>query len=578
MSGTILFLVPARGDSVRLPGKNLAMIGGIPLVGRGVRVAQQVSKMVPGGPHRVVCSSDDQAILDTAAAWGAEVLQRPASLATAAATSLDVVLHALTALGGDDVFEIVVLVQPTAPLTDARDVVAAIELHRNGDGRGVVSVVDTHPIGWHHDLGGDATLAAAAASTGPAARDTMLSGGFYVCAPAELRRVRRFVEPGRTLGLVVSPERAVDVDHAPDLTVAEGLLAARPTREVAIGDRWIGRGRVLIIAEAGVNHDGDPAVAHQLIDAAADAGADVVKFQTFSPDALAAAGADMAAYQRASGDPAGDQREMLRRLCLPLDAWPTLQAHARERGIGFLSTPFDDAAADLLDRLEVPAFKVGSGELTNLPFLARLARRGRPMLMSTGMADMVEVAAAVDAVVDAGDPPLALFHCVSSYPAAPADANLRAIETMRRAFGVPVGWSDHTIGMDTALAAVALGATMIEKHLTLDRRRSGPDHAASMEPAGFESTVAAIRAVEAALGTGRKAPVPAELDVAAVARRSLHWRRDLAAGVRIAEGDLDVLRPGTGLSPARLGSIMGGRTARPVRAGSMVRLADLEQP
>ncbi len=224
----------------------------------------------------------------------------------------------------------------------------------------------------------------------------------------------------------------------------------------------------------------------------------------------------MAAYQRAAADSTGDQREMLLRLALPADAWPGLQRHAAELGLVFLSTPFDDASAGLLDRLDVPAFKVGSGELTNLPFLRRLARRGRPLLVSTGMAEIVEVAAAVDAVAAAGDPPVALFHCVSNYPADPATANLRAIPTLRSAFGLPAGWSDHSLGTDLPLAAVAIGASLIEKHLTLDRNAPGPDHRASLEPDVFRAMVDGIRTVEIALGSGEKTPDPAEL---AIARR-----------------------------------------------------------
>ena len=249
---------------------------------------------------------------------------------------------------------------------------------------------------------------------------------------------------------------------------------------------------------------------------------------------------------------------MLARLALPTEAWAGLRQHARDRDIVFLSTPFDDASADLLDALDVPAFKVGSGELTNLPFLGRLARRGRPMLVSTGMADLVEVAAAVDAIAAAGDPPLALFHCVSSYPARAEDADLRAIETMRRAFGVPTGWSDHTPGTELALAATAIGATLIEKHLTLDRTMPGPDQRTSLEPDEFARMVAGIRAVSSALGTGEKVPVEAERAIAAVARRSLHWATSLAAGATV-----DARRPGRPASRHRTRAGRGRRPRRP---------------
>jgi N,N'-diacetyllegionaminate synthase len=573
MSGPILFLIPARGGSQRVPGKNLRLVGGIPLVGWAARIGLAAARALADGPHRVVCSTDDAEIAAAARAWGAEVVDRPAPLATADAASIDVALHALEAVRASSPFVTLVLLQPTSPLTDPADVVAAVGRHRTSGGRSVVSVSASHPGAWHLPIDAEGTVG----TTSPGAtEDAQLTGAFYVASPDDLRRSHRFVEPGRTLVQAVPAERSVDVDTAADLVVAEALLAARPIREVPLGDHRIGHGSVLVIAEAGVNHDGDVDVAHRLLDAAADAGADVVKFQTFDPEALAAAGAPKAAYQEAAGESATDQREMLRRLTLPTEAWAALQVHARDRRIGFLSTPFDDGSADLLDGLDVPAFKIGSGELTNLPFIARLARRGRPLLLSTGMASMTEVAAAVDTVAAAGNPPLALFHCVSSYPASPSDANLRAIETMRRAFGVPVGWSDHTLGDETALAAVAMGASMIEKHLTLGRGRSGPDHGASLEPAGFAEMVDRIRSVEAALGTGMKAPTAAEADVAAVARRSLHWNRSLDAGTVIGEDDLAALRPGSGLSPARWSDLVGRRTAERVRDGELVRTTDVE--
>ena len=574
MSEAILFLVPARGGSRRVPGKNLRAVGGIPLVGWAVRNGLAAASALSGGPHRVVCSTDDEAIADAAAAWGATIQRRPPELATDDATSASVALHALDVLGGSGAgFATLVLLQPTSPLLRAADLVAAVERHRATGGASVTSVTDDDPAAWQHRAGPRGELLAVPSD---AASDRRLVGAFYVVEPNELRRTGRFVEPGRTLGQVIPPETAIDVDEERDLVIAEALLAARPVRRVPFAGSEIGGGRVIVIAEAGVNHDGDPDRAMRLIDAAADAGADAVKFQTFDPAALAAADAPTAPYQQRAGEAANDQRSMLERLALPAAAWPDLQAHARSRGIAFLSTPFDDGSAYLLDALDVPAFKVGSGELTNTPYLGRLARRGRPLLVSTGMADMLEVAAAVDAVRTNGNPPLALFHCVSSYPASPRDANLRAIETMRRAFGVPVGWSDHTPGVELALAAVAAGASIIEKHLTLDRTLPGPDHAASLEPAAFAAMMAGIRDVEAAMGTGVKSPVDAEREVAAVARRSLHWAQTLGPGTTIQAAHLAVLRPGTGLRPALAGLLEGRRTARAVGAGTAVRPEDLE--
>ncbi len=576
----VLFLVPARGGSQRVVGKNLRTLAGIPLVGRASRTALRAARRLPGDGHRVVCSTDDAAIAAVARAWGAETpFARPASLAGPDSTSVDVALHALEELGGaaGSPFRAIVLVQPTSPLLEPDDLLAAIDRFDSSGGRPVVSVTSMHPASWHRDVvGASETLVAGetlATAQGPAA-PYVLNGAVYVVAPGDLAASRRFDADGSS-ALVLPRSRGVDVDEEADLDVAAGLLDRRAIRPVSIGDHHIGGGPVFVIAEAGVNHDGDPAVAHALIDVAADAGADAVKFQTFDPGALAAADAPTAEYQRAAGVSAGDQRTMLSRLALPVDTWAGLQAHAADRGVAFLSSPFDAVSADLLDRLDVPAFKVASGELTNLPFLASLARRGRPLLVSTGMADMVEVAAALDAIAETGNPPVALFHCVSNYPADPADANLKAIATMRAAFGVPVGWSDHTIGLELPVAAVAAGAALVEKHLTLDRTRPGPDHRASLEPMAFREMVEGIRLVEGALGSGDKVPVDAERAIAAVARKSLHWRGSLPAGAVVADDDLVAMRPGTGLPPGRLGSIVGRTIVRAVRAGTAVEEADL---
>jgi N-acetylneuraminate synthase/N,N'-diacetyllegionaminate synthase len=571
-AGSILFLVPARGGSVRVPGKNLRLVGGIPLVGRAVRVARAAAAALPGGPHPVLCTTDDPAIAAAAAAWGAGILERPGALATPDATSVDVALHALDATTGGS-YESLVLLQPTSPLVEPSDVIAAVERHRAAAGASVASVTTGHPSTWHQGMDATGRLVPAAAVSGS---DVRLAGAIFVVTPAELRATHRFVSPGATFGHPIPAARAIDVDEEEDLLAAEAILAARPVRPVPLAGRAIGAGSVFVIAEAGVNHNGDLDIAFRLVDAAAEAGADAVKFQTFDPAALAAAGAPTAEYQRRAGAGDADQRELLTRLALPTEAWAELKAHAEARRLVFLSTPFDDGSASLLDGLGVPAFKVGSGELTNLSFIGRLARRGRPLLISTGMADMIEVAAAVDTVAANGDVPLALFHCVSSYPAAPEDANMRAIETLRRAFGVPVGWSDHTPGIEMPLAAVAAGATLIEKHLTLDRALPGPDHQASLEPDALAAMVRAIRAVEASLGTGVKAPVPAEADVARVARRSLHWSRSLPSGRVIAAEDVAILRPGTGLAPARVADVVDRRTSRPVREGMAVEPGDVE--
>ena len=338
-----------------------------------------------------------------------------------------------------------------------------------------------------------------------------------------------------------------------------------------IAGRPVGRGApCFVIAEAGVNHNGDPAMARALVDVAADAGADAVKFQTFRAERLATPDAPKAGYQLAGDGETESQQTMLRRLELDDGAWRELVRHCRERNITFLSSPFDEASADDLDRLGIAAFKVGSGEITNLPFLEHLSRKRKPLILSTGMADLTEVASAVGAVRSAGCRSLALLHCISAYPANPEDCNLRAMQTLAGMFGAPVGWSDHTMGGEVALAAVALGACIIEKHITLDPDLPGPDHRCSMPPAEFAALVAALRRVESALGDGRKLPAAAEADVAAVARKSLVAACDLVAGTSLTAEAVASRRPGIGIAPARLADFLGRRIKQPVAAGTLL--------
>lgn len=314
---------------------------------------------------------------------------------------------------------------------------------------------------------------------------------------------------------------------------------------------------VFIIAEAGVNHNGSLDLALQLVDAAKASGADAVKFQTFRADLLATRSAHKAAYQERTTEKAESQFEMLRRLELDAAAHRLLIDHCQQIGIQFLSSAFDAQSADLLAAMNVPLYKVPSGEITNLPFLQHLASKGRPLILSTGMSTLGEVEEAVHVIQAAGATQLTLLHCVTEYPAPYAEVNLRAMQTLRVAFSLPVGYSDHTPGIDIAIAAVALGAEVIEKHFTLDRSLPGPDHAASLEPVELQQMVTAIRHVEAALGNGIKAPAPCELPNLSVARKSVVAARELPSGHQLAIGDLDIKRPGNGLAPKLLPALIG---------------------
>lgn len=332
----------------------------------------------------------------------------------------------------------------------------------------------------------------------------------------------------------------------------------------------------LIITEAGVNHNGDVGLALALVDAAADAGADAVKFQTFRTEALVTARAEKAAYQVDNTGEGGSQMAMLQRLELSPEDHVVIQQRCAERGITFLSTPFDEGSADLLAELGVPAFKLSSGDLTNLPFLRHVAKIGRPMIVSTGMADLAEVEAAVREIEATGLREIVLLHCVSNYPAPVEEVNLRAMDTMASAFGYPVGYSDHTLGDEVSIAAAARGARVIEKHFTLDRELPGPDHRASLEPAEIAQLVRSIRNVEAALGDGQKRPTPSEMSTARVARKSLVAGRAIAAGEVLAEADVAIRRPADGLPPRLITFVVGRRARRDLAAGDPITLAELD--
>lgn len=331
---------------------------------------------------------------------------------------------------------------------------------------------------------------------------------------------------------------------------------------------------VRIIAEAGVNHNGDLALARQLIDVAAEAGADMVKFQTFSADRLVATHAPKADYQIQTTNAGETQHAMIRRLELTRDMHEALIAHCRSREIGFFSTGFDPKSIDLLADLGLDCFKIPSGEITNLPYLRHVGRYGKPVILSTGMATLDEVATAIEVLERAGTPRdrITVLHCNTEYPTPMADVNLRAMLTMRDVFGVAVGYSDHTLGIEIPIAAVALGATVIEKHFTLDRNLSGPDHKASLEPAELRAMVAAIRNIEQALGDGIKRPSPSEAKNRPVARRSLVAAREIRAGETFSESNLAVKRPGTGLSPMRWDEVLGHRAPRDFAPDELIEL------
>ncbi|MCZ8157121.1 MAG: N-acetylneuraminate synthase [Leptospira sp.] len=317
--------------------------------------------------------------------------------------------------------------------------------------------------------------------------------------------------------------------------------------------------KTIIIAEAGVNHNGDLNIAKELIEVAASSGADYIKFQTFQATELAAKSALKAEYQTENTKSSETQIEMLKKLELTSDDHLQLIETCKKNNIKFLSTPFDFESIELLKKLKISLWKIPSGEITNLPFLKKIGSFGEPIILSSGMSNLGEIEAAINVLEKSGTSRsiITILHCTSEYPAPMSEVNLNAMKTIQNAFGVKVGYSDHTVGIEISLAAVALGASIIEKHLTLDRRMSGPDHKASIEPNELNAMVAGIRNIEQALGDGIKTPTPSEIKNIPIARKSIVAKKNIKKGDIFTEENLSVKRPGNGISPMNWLEVLG---------------------
>ncbi|MBI5144637.1 MAG: N-acetylneuraminate synthase [Candidatus Omnitrophica bacterium] len=333
--------------------------------------------------------------------------------------------------------------------------------------------------------------------------------------------------------------------------------------------------KVFIIAEAGVNHNGSFNLARQMIDAAYDVGADAVKFQSFKADNIVTKHAKKATYQIANAGAKESHYQMIQRLELKDSDFRKLAVHAKKRKILFLSSPFDKESVDLLDDIGIAAFKLASGEITNMPLIEYIAQKRRPIILSTGMSDLKEIKAAIDLIKHKGTRDIALLHCVTDYPAQPEDINLKVILTLKDRFKLPVGFSDHTLGITVSIAAVALGAKMIEKHFTLDRKLCGPDHRVSLEPAQFKELVLAVRQTEAALGSGIKKLTPNEEKIKKLVRRSIVAKTGIPPRIRISEEMLDIKRPGIGIQPKYLNRVIGKITKKQIPEDALIKFEDL---
>ncbi|HAU32285.1 MAG: N-acetylneuraminate synthase [Desulfotomaculum sp. 46_296] len=332
-----------------------------------------------------------------------------------------------------------------------------------------------------------------------------------------------------------------------------------------------GNSRVFIIAEVGVNHNGSLDLAMQMVDLACKSGADAVKFQTFKAERIVTSFAERALYQQKNMPHKFEsQLEMIKKLELSFDDFRKLKEYCDRRRIAFLSSPFDLESVNFLDELNLDCFKIPSGEITNLPLLRRIGGKRKKVILSTGMSTLEEVGKAVQILNSSGAGEITLLHCTSNYPTPPEEVNLKAMLTLKQAFGLPVGYSDHTMGYAVSIAAVAMGAEVIEKHFTLNRKMEGPDHKCSLEPDELNNMVEIIRLVEKSFGNGLKAPVSDEIKIAAAARSSIVSSKNIPAGERITEDCLAAKRPGTGISPMFWDSIIGRRASVDIPAETVL--------
>jgi N,N'-diacetyllegionaminate synthase len=330
----------------------------------------------------------------------------------------------------------------------------------------------------------------------------------------------------------------------------------------------------LIIAEAGVNHNGSMDFARKMIDVAVDAGADFVKFQTFTAETLVTTAAEKATYQKNLNDTGESQFDMIKKLELDRDAHMVLIRYCKEKGIRFLSTAFDHTSIDLLHELNVPLYKIPSGEITNLPYLRHIGCIGKPVIISTGMATLKEVKDALNVLEESGisKSKITVLHCNTEYPTPMEDVNLNAMLTIRDELGVLVGYSDHTLGIEIPIAAVAMGATVIEKHFTLDRTLPGPDHHASLEPNELKDMVLAIRNIERAMGDGAKKPSPSEVKNISVVRKSIVAGKQIKAGELFSEKNLLIKRPGTGISPMKWDKVLRKKSQKDFNKDDLIEI------
>ncbi len=581
----ILFFIPAKGNSKGIERKNIFPLCGLPLISFSIMALRKSLRFFDKFEKKFIVSTDSKEISKVALEWGAEVpFLRPKELAQDKSDIIDAIFYTVDKLKEDFKFktDIVFLVQPTSPLIEPIDIKKAFDLFFKYR-KPLVSISEfEHPISWLFGLKDNKLIINKKVKHFRQAQKEKFyrpNGAIYIAKINDLKKYKSFYSK-ETMGYIMENENSIDIDFPLDLKFAEKILECKyknQIKSIKIGNKRVApQNSVFVIAEAGVNHNGNLEIAKKLVERAKEAGADAIKFQTFKAENVISKDAPKANYQLKSTDKKESQLEMVKNLELSYGDFKNLKEYCDKLGIIFLSTPFDLESVEFLENLKVPAFKIGSGDLTNYFLLKEIAKKKKPLILSTGMAYPYEIFNTLELLENSGAKDIAILHCTTEYPAKVDEVNLKVIRNLGLVFKKIVGFSDHTIGFESALGSVGYGASIIEKHFTLDKNMEGPDHKASLEPEELKDLISMIRNLEKSIGDGIKKPTTSEEKNIKIVRRSLFSKEFIRKGTVIEEKHLEALRPGDGISPMEIKKILGKKVRYDIFKGKKIRFEDLE--
>jgi N,N'-diacetyllegionaminate synthase len=576
----IISIIPARGGSKRLKNKNILELGGKPLISHTIEESLK-SILI----SRTFVSTDDLEIKNISKKFGAEVIDRPSHLSKDDSPSFDCVLHVLNHLKESENYvpNIVVLLQPTSPLRTSEDINSAIKILFSGNYDSVISVSESNPS-WsfsfeHNKLKPILGWCKLNERKQDLPKYYSPNGAIFVIKPKILIEKKSFYLENSGIYLMPS-SKSFDIDTKEDLDLVNYFLSKKNSKIKVSDTVEINYNSVFIIAEAGVNHNGSLELAKQLVDIAVDSGADAVKFQTYKTEELVTFNAKSADYQQKNINKNETQFEMLKKLELSEEDFLELKKYCDEKSILFLSTPHTESSVDFLNKI-MPLFKIGSGDLNNLPLLEKIAKLNKPIIISTGMGSFNEISEAIN-LIKKYNKNLVVLHCTTNYPCSCDEVNLRYMLEIERTFNVLTGYSDHTEGIIVPTIAASLGAVVIEKHFTLNKDMSGPDHKASLNPEELKKMVFNIRnqtivdIPKETLGIKNKILSDSEKKISEIARKSIVAKSNINPGSIITKNLLIIKRPGTGILPKDLNKVLDKKAKKFISKDSLLTWEDLE--